>query len=785
MSQQQGIDPNQNLLHRFESNASSQLLANPCGYPGCSSTHETDPCSHPSCNEVVHRMCQHDCENRNGWETFAVNGEQSKVYCHTHHPSRIEASHAALAAARESDVANVLVSQPVSNPNKRERDVLSDNQKMDKVFSSLDRIKASLSLLTNTLEANQAVVRQTGDSGGGDDTIELCKLNCKSLSIAIANLNESHDGIATCCANTKSKKQAGIAHKKTLLDDRRKEKSNAKVQQSLTSSLGPIPKLANFLGNLPDVLTLPEPMIGPQLPPNGLASIDGTVVGPQLPLPNGQETDADVIMTDARRGSRLRFIPCETFQGAKEGYVFCTSKHGTGYHLDVFIPSRSFKGARDGYVFRAFKGGTGYVLDVFIASCTFQGAKDGYVFRTSNRGTGYHIDIEDNTSSRTVSAAGPPPPLVPAGSVVRGEIVVSDNITLPPLEADEKMYTPFFVVNILNRESNRFDGQMGISHLKSVKMAMFDHKRVPVSVKQLSRILKKHNDPDQDWQAGVLWNQTGPPILLSMPDLKNQFLDHQANRDSREWTLVETRNALNKAAIVSHTAKGFAASSVKLPCDKTVQSYHSSLMSDPDITQRKGKPKDMNRDIAENSDRPMLSNLAGTLESSAVICPPDQLPEKYRFKAENAGEGLLTSRKLLAEAHNVPIDYVHFLPRGLRLNSDDMACLYSQDGGFVPDRESGLVLESSTVGSSNRSYNTHYTADERASKRFNGRKCRFTTTLSDNGQMGMIFLQIPCSVAEMPLNTSDGVVLIEVEGLSPVRQTSVTIPKLYSYKTHL
>jgi len=380
------------------------------------------------------------------------------------------------------------------------------------------------------------------------------------------------------------------------------------------------------------------------------------------------------------------------------------------------------------------------------------------------------MDIEDNTVRTAAPPPPPPPPLAPAGSVVRGEIVVSDNITLPPLEADEKMYTPFFAINILNRESNRFDGQVGISHLRSVKQAMVDHKRVPVSVTQLSRILKRHNDPKEDYQAGVLWNQTGPPIFLPVSDLKDQFLDHQANRDSREWTLADTRNALNKAATASHASKGFAASSLKLPCDRTVQAYHSSLMSDPDITQRKGKPKDKNRDIAENSDRPMLSNLTGILESSVVISPPDEIPEKYRFKAEKAGKGLLMSRKLLAEAHNVPIDYVHFLPRGLRLNSDDMAFLYSQDGGLVPDRDPGLVLASSTVGSSNRSYNAHYTADERESKRFNGRKSRFTITLSDNGQMGKLFVQIPCSEAEMPLSTSAGVVLMEVEGLSPVRQ---------------
>ena len=55
----------------------------------------------------------------------------------------------------------------------------------------------------------------------------------------------------------------------------------------------------------------------------------------------------------------------------KDGYVFRTSKHGTGYHLDVFIPSRSFKGAKDGYVFRTYEGGTGYFIDT-VATQDFE-----------------------------------------------------------------------------------------------------------------------------------------------------------------------------------------------------------------------------------------------------------------------------------------------------------------------------------------------------------------------------------------------------------------------------
>ena len=327
-----------------------------------------------------------------------------------------------------------------------------------------------------------------------------------------------------------------------------------------------------------------------------------------------------------------------------------------------------------------------------------------------------HLNATAAASSASASSAVAAPPA--STEIVRGEIVVNDNITLPALEDGEDMYSPFFTVNILNQQAKRFSGRDADAHLAAVKNAIIEHKRIPIKKGQLNKILARHNDPNNDYQAGVFWNQTGRPITVPIETVKTKFVEQQSSRTSREWTLADTRKVVNEATIAAHKAKGYAESSVTLPCKKTVQAYHSSLMSDPDITQRKGKPKDKNRDIAENSDRPMLSNLTGILESSVVISPPDQLPEKYRFKAEKAGEGLLLARKLLAEAHNVPISHVHFLPRGLRLNSDDMAFLYSQDGGLVPDRDPGLVLASSTVGSSNRSYNAHYAADERASKRF-------------------------------------------------------------------
>ena len=49
------------------------------------------------------------------------------------------------------------------------------------------------------------------------------------------------------------------------------------------------------------------------------------------------------------------------------------------------------------------------------------------------------------------------------------------------------------------------------------------------------------------------------------------------------------------------------------------------------------------------------------------------VPCEHCFYSSGAGEGLLLGRKALANAFNVSVDSIHYLPRGSTMNVDDMA----------------------------------------------------------------------------------------------------------------
>ena len=92
---------------------------------------------------------------------------------------------------------------------------------------------------------------------------------------------------------------------------------------------------------------------------------------------------------------------------------------------------------------------------------------------------------------------------------------------------------------------------------------------------------------------------------------------------------------------------------------------------------------------------------------------------------------------------NVPINKVHFLPKGLTLSVDDMACVYSQLGGLQLENERGLVLRADVDDPNHRGYNSHFEADKHAKDRFNGVKGRPTTLIGNDGSLGSVFLQYP------------------------------------------
>ena len=197
------------------------------------------------------------------------------------------------------------------------------------------------------------------------------------------------------------------------------------------------------------------------------------------------------------------------------------------------------------------------------------------------------------------------------------------------------------------------------------------------------------------------------------------------------------------------------------PDVKTVNAYHSTLMAMPEVALRAGDYKPVERDIAETSVRSVMADISGMLYVSALI--DDNIPTELQFKPDGAGEGLLLARDLLAKAFDVSVDHVHFLPRGLRMNMDDMGGMYSSQHGFSME-EKGLVLKDHL----NSSYGSHRAQTSFDGKKFSGIKFKFTNGLVDSGHMAPIFMQIPgLSNEEMPPEKSKtGVEIIEVEGMA-------------------
>ena len=101
------------------------------------------------------------------------------------------------------------------------------------------------------------------------------------------------------------------------------------------------------------------------------------------------------------------------------------------------------------------------------------------------------------------------------------------------------------------------------------------------------------------------------------------------------------------------------------------------------------------------------------------------VPTKFRFCEEKAPEGLLLYWHLVASVFDLPTSEAQFSQKLLRINSNDMTCVYSTDDGLSFKNTVGLTLKSSVL-SNKRNYSSHFKASESAVKKFRGVKvsCR-------------------------------------------------------------
>jgi hypothetical protein len=182
---------------------------------------------------------------------------------------------------------------------------------------------------------------------------------------------------------------------------------------------------------------------------------------------------------------------------------------------------------------------------------------------------------------------------------------------------------------------------------------------------------------------------------------------------------------------------------VKAPHKKMAATYHSALKSDHDNKTVTSKHKTLLRDVAETSQRSMLTDLTGMLAIRCMVVQPDQAPTCLKFEEDRTTPGCNLARELYAMARGVPKSHVFFSPCQLLINIDDKASMYSAftgDGtgnGKSSDANEEVIV---SRNDSRQGYDYHNENDN--SKDFNGIKSRFTNLITAGGNYGTCWLQV-------------------------------------------
>ena len=286
----------------------------------------------------------------------------------------------------------------------------------------------------------------------------------------------------------------------------------------------------------------------------------------------------------------------------------------------------------------------------------------------------------------------------------------------------------------------------------------------PLKSSAMNDFHKKYVKGDEE--PPLMFNQKGGQEYLSLEEL-HAHLQKKGERVGQGWSYDDTRKAVYDAKKARAEKSGKDIRSIAEPHKKTVDAYHSALMGMPNIVNRTAQSKTAHRDIAETAVRAMLSNLSAMLSAFGVIESPEHpIPARFRFNANTASEGELMAREIFAKAHNVPVEAVHFLPKELFINADDMAVMYIPRQQDTRSQDLSVLVDASNT--TNTSYGIH-SRDVNSEPQTNGLKTRLTNTITGGGQYLPAFVQLPgFSESEIPRSkVPNGVVLFEVKGLSP------------------
>jgi len=337
-------------------------------------------------------------------------------------------------------------------------------------------------------------------------------------------------------------------------------------------------------------------------------------------------------------------------------------------------------------------------------------------------------------------------------------------IRLPRPTDGKLMYSPQEAINILYSLCVAPEPKPARMFVKRIKQKMIDDRLVPIGRRRLNELLRDHGGPGKP-MANLHWNDGGRPIAVEYEVLLGAYKER--TRMCKGWSLKDTKAFLLKAKTDRLARMNLDTSNVEPPCQKTVLSYNSALMSDAALTMRKCDTKTVYREAAETSQRSMLTDACGILAALSYIAPTKTgIPLEYRFDEKRATPGALLSRRIVAEAVGVPPQSIEFVPRSLITNQDDMAVMYDAFiGKSAEEGKESMLVEKSQIAN-NSSYGVHGNTD--TNKQFDGIKMRLTNMLGAGGHLAPTFAQIlNFSDAEIPPSlVPNGIIQIRLRGLS-------------------
>ena len=119
----------------------------------------------------------------------------------------------------------------------------------------------------------------------------------------------------------------------------------------------------------------------------------------------------------------------------------------------------------------------------------------------------------------------------------------SPEIDLPPPTEGHQLYS-------LNQAMNIMDNLVNAGNSVSVGAVvkeMIQRKLILVKRAQMFRLVKKYIGEGKP-EAPVYWGNVGGTEIMTIGDLKKQFLTHQGQRIGREWLRNDTTKAVGSAA---------------------------------------------------------------------------------------------------------------------------------------------------------------------------------------------------------------------------------------------